>query len=60
MHRVARVVEGIAAPKTAYTYKSTWPKETGAENSNRITGDARADIGRGVTFQSCLVEIERA
>jgi hypothetical protein len=30
------------------------------ENSNSITSDARADIGRGVTFGSCLAEIRKA
>jgi len=60
LHRVARIIEGVTAPQTVYTYKSTWPGETGVENANRVTTDARADIGRGVAFQSCLVEVEKA
>ena len=58
--RVARVIEGIVALGTALTYKSTWQKETGVENVNCVTSDSQADFGRGVAFQSCLVEITKA
>ena len=60
LHRVARVIEGQTHPGVVYSYKSTWSTVTGVENSNSITSDARADIGRGVTFGSCLAEIRKA
>ena len=31
----------------------------GFENVNDVTPDGRADIGRGVTFQSCMVEVAK-
>jgi anaerobic selenocysteine-containing dehydrogenase len=59
LHRIARVMEGQTAPHTVYTYKSTWPSWTGVENANCVTSDEQADIGRGVTFMSCLVEVAK-
>lgn len=60
LHRVARVIEGQSAAHTAYTYKSTWSTFSGVENANCVTGDSQADMGRGVTYMSCLVEITKA
>ena len=60
LHRVARVVEGLVATGVACTYKSTWQSMTGVENVNCVTTDSQADFGRGVAFQSCLVEIVKA
>jgi len=60
LHRMARVIAGQTPRHTAYTYKSTWSTITGVENVNCVTGDAQADIGRGVTFMSCLVEVAKA
>lgn len=59
LHRTARVVDGMIASHTVLTYKSTWPSWTGVENANCVTSDARADMGRGVTFMSCLVEVAK-
>lgn len=60
LRRVARVIDRVMAPGTACTYKSTWSTVTGVENVNCVTNDSQADFGRGVTFQSCLVEIAKA
>lgn len=60
LSRKARIVEGVMAPGTACTYKSTWSTVTGVENVNCVTTDSQADFGRGVAFQSCLVEIAKA
>lgn len=60
LHRVARVLEGRIAEHTVYTFPSTWDTVTGVETVNEVTTDAHADIGRGVSFQSCLVEVEKA
>lgn len=62
VHRVARVIEGITGEHVMLTYKSTWESVRGKnrENINRVTGDAQADMGRGVTFMSLLVEVEKA
>lgn len=60
LHRTAKVLEGRVADHTVYTYPSTWPNMTGVETVNDVTPDDRADIGRGVAFQSCLVEVEKA
>ena len=60
IRRVARVIPGQVPANTVYTYKSTWQTVTGVENANCVTTDARADIGRGVAFMSCLVNIVKA
>ena len=60
IRRIARVVEGVMAPGTACTYKSTWSTVTGVENVNCVTADSQADFGRGVAYQSCLVDIVKA
>jgi anaerobic selenocysteine-containing dehydrogenase len=60
LHRVARVLEGLTANNTVYTFKSTWSNLTGVENVNCVTSDTQADIGRGVTYMSCLVEVIKA
>lgn len=57
LHRVARVLSGRTADHTVYTYPDTWDSKMGFENVNDVTPDGRADIGRGVTFQSCMVEV---
>ncbi|WP_350455500.1 molybdopterin-containing oxidoreductase family protein [Slackia heliotrinireducens] len=60
LHRIARVLENRIAEHTVYTYPSTWDKFANYQTVNFLTTDARADIGRGVSFQSCLVEVEKA
>lgn len=60
LRRVAHVLKDRIAEGTVYTYPSTWDTITGVETVNEVTADARADIGRGVSFQSCLVEVEKA
>jgi anaerobic selenocysteine-containing dehydrogenase len=60
LHRTARVLEGRCAEHTVYTYPSRWTNYTDVETVNDVTSDARADIGRGVTFQSCMVEVAKA
>lgn len=58
--RIARVLDGRLAPNTVYTFAQSWDKFMESKTANFLTGDARADIGRGVTFLSCLVEVEKA
>lgn len=58
--RVVRVVDGLLPDGVLMSYKSTWMGETGYENINVLTTDERADIGRGVAFQSCLVNVRKA
>lgn len=58
--RVARIPDSFVASGTAVTYKSTWAAFTGEDNVNHITTDEQADFGRGVSYQSCLVEVAKA
>ena len=60
LHRTARVLKNRIAEGTVYTYPSCWTNYTSVEAVNDVTSDARAEIGRGVTFQSCMVEVKRA
>lgn len=60
LHRTARVLEGRCAESTVYSYPSRWTNFTDVETVNDVTSDERADIGRGVTFQSCMVEVSKA
>ena len=60
LHRTARVLKDRIAQSTVYTYPSRWTNFTEVETVNDVTPDDRADIGRGVAFQSCMVEVTKA
>ena len=60
LHRTARILTDRIAEGTVYTYPSRWTNFTSVEAVNDVTPDDRADIGRGVTFQSCMVEVRKA
>ncbi|MDR1014634.1 MAG: molybdopterin-dependent oxidoreductase [Coriobacteriales bacterium] len=60
VRRRARIMDGAVKEGTAVSYKSTWPAMTGEANINCLTTDEQADFGRGVSYQSCLVDVAKA